>query len=313
MGVTTQNRVDAAHARSHLDVHIHAVVRQDDHHFGAFAAGFVDHFLHVLVLDTEGPIGHHVAWVGNRGVGEGLANDGHLHAVHLAHGVGLEDQVFKVGGLDVLCQKFDVAFEVFLDHFLHALGTEGEFPVGRHHVHAQHLAGVDHVLAVGPQGRGRTLPGIAAIEQERVWAAGFDLFDQGGQVGETADLAVGFGGLREIEVAESVRLRRTGLHTVELQELLTDDVRWATQGLTHTQVHVGFTEIHRRELRVAIGEVHEADVAELGHVVQTLSRAVMTCQEVFVIQSHAPSGGHGQHLHEFTTTEAHKHSFSIDH
>jgi hypothetical protein len=39
------------------------------------------------------------------------------------------------------------------------------------------------------------LPGVAAVEQQRAGAAGLDALDQGGQVGEAADLAVGLAAL----------------------------------------------------------------------------------------------------------------------
>jgi hypothetical protein len=60
----------------------------------------------------------------------------HLHAVHLAHHVGLEHRVAEVGGLDVLRDEVDLALEVALDDLLHALHAVGELPVAGHHVHA---------------------------------------------------------------------------------------------------------------------------------------------------------------------------------
>jgi hypothetical protein len=70
----------------------------------------------------------------------------------------------------------------------------GRFPVQGHHIDAERLAGVDHVLGVGPQRRAGALPGVAAVEQQRARAAGLHALDQRGQVGEAADLAVGLGG-----------------------------------------------------------------------------------------------------------------------
>jgi hypothetical protein len=178
-------------ARGHLEVDVHAVVREHDNDLGALGAGFVDRLLHVVVLDAEGPVRHHPARVGDRRVGEGLADHGDLDAVHFAQAVGFEHLVAEVRGLDVLGEKFDLALKVLFDDFQHALVAEGELPVRGHHVHAQQLAGIDHVLALGPQGGGRTLPGVAAVEQQRVGASRAQALDQGRQVGEAADLAVG--------------------------------------------------------------------------------------------------------------------------
>ena len=81
MRVAAEDGVDAAHARGHLQVDVHAVVRQHDDHLRALGARRVDGLLHVLFLDAEGPVGDHVARVGDRRVGEGLADDRDLHAV----------------------------------------------------------------------------------------------------------------------------------------------------------------------------------------------------------------------------------------
>ena len=80
--------------------------------------------------------------------------------------------------------------------------------------------------------------------------------------------------------------------------------------LGDAQVHIGLAEVDGHQLRVAVGEVQEADVAELRQVVQRLSRARLGGQHVLVVQGHAARTGDGQHLHEFTTAEAHKYSFS---
>ncbi|MDT4868263.1 hypothetical protein FQZ97_1032150 [compost metagenome] len=97
-----------------------------------------------------------------------------------------------------------------------------------------------------------------------------------------------------------------------LEQTLAHDVRRAAHGFGHAQVHVGLAEVDRHQLRMAVGEVQEADIAELGQVVHRLARARLAGQHILVIQSHAARAGHGEHLHEFTTTEAHKHSLTID-
>jgi hypothetical protein len=76
--------------RGHLEVDVHAVVRQHDDDLRAGGAGFVDRLLHVLFLDAEAPVRRLPARVGDRRVGEGLADDGDRHAVHVLHHEGLE-------------------------------------------------------------------------------------------------------------------------------------------------------------------------------------------------------------------------------
>jgi hypothetical protein len=128
------------------------------------------------------------------------------------HHVGLEHRVAEVVGLDVLGDEVELACEVLLDDLLHALHAERELPVAGHHVHRQRLAGVDHVLAVGPQRGGAALPGVAAVEQQRARAAGLHALDQRGQVREAADLAVAARGALEVEVGVGVRQRRARAH-----------------------------------------------------------------------------------------------------
>jgi len=107
--------------------------------------------------------------------------------------------------------KSDLALEVVFDDLFDALGSIGEFPVAGHHIHAEQFASIDHVLAFAPHGGAGTLPGVAAIEQQRTGAGGTDFLDQRRQVGEAADLAVGFRRLLEIEVGEGVASNVPGL------------------------------------------------------------------------------------------------------
>ena len=168
MRVAAEDGVDAAHARRHLDVHVHAVVRQQDHDLGAFLAAFVHLFLHFFVADAERPVGEGETVVGDRRVGEGLTDNGNLDLVHLADDIRLEHAFLAEAGVEhVLRQELDLALEVLVDDFLDARIAVGEFPVPGHHVDTEQFARVHHVLAVGPERGRRALPGIAAVEQQR--------------------------------------------------------------------------------------------------------------------------------------------------
>ncbi len=169
----------------------------------------------------------------------------HRHAVDLAHHVGLEHRVAEVGGLDVLGDEVDLAGEVLLDDLLHPLHAVGELPVAGHHVHAQQLAGVDHVLRLGPQRGGRALPGVAAVEQQRAGAAGLQALDQRGQVREAADLAVAPRGLLEVEVGERMRHRRAGRHPGRLQQVLAHQVRQLALHGADAEVDARLAEVDR--------------------------------------------------------------------
>jgi hypothetical protein len=96
--VATHDGINTFDATGHFQVDIHAVVTDEDDDLDTFATGLVRHLLHVFVLNAKGPVGHHVARVGNRRVGERLANDGAGHAVDLADPVG-----FARGNFDATC------------------------------------------------------------------------------------------------------------------------------------------------------------------------------------------------------------------
>ena len=135
-----------------------------------------------------------------------MADDGARHAIDLADHIRLEDRVAKIIGLDVLGNKVHLAREIFLDDFLDAFHAQGEFPMTGHHVNTQQFAGIDHVLAVGPQAGARTLPGVTAVEQQSTGAAGLHALDQRGQVRKTTDFAVALGSIFIVQVSQRMGL-----------------------------------------------------------------------------------------------------------
>jgi hypothetical protein len=172
-----------------------------------------------------------------------------------------------------------------VDDFHHALGAEGRLPVRRHDVDAELDAGIDHVLGVGPQRGGRALPGVAAVEQQGTGTLCTDLVDQGLEVGKAADLAVDLGRFGEIEIGEGVRFGAAGLDAVLLQQVLADDMRYCALRRSDADVDVGLAEPHRQQLGVAIGEVHEGNVAMARHVVEIGGR--LAGQRGLAVQRHA--------------------------
>jgi hypothetical protein len=265
--VPAEDRVDAAHARGELEVHVHAVVRQQHHHLRALGAHLVHQLLQARFLDAEGPLRDHVARIGDRRVGEGLADHGERNAVHRAQRVGLEDGILEIGGLHVLREELHRR-ELFLDRRLHALGAVSELPVRGHEVDAQELLRADHVRAFGPQRGGRTLPGVAAVQQQRVRARRAQTLDQRGEVRVAADLAVAVRGALEIEIGEGMRRCAARGDAEMFQERLAHQVRRAALGRAHAEIHARLAEIDGPELRVRVGHVQERYVAERRHLVE---------------------------------------------
>ena len=163
MRVAAQNHVDTRYARRHFQVNIHTIVRQKHDGLRTFGTCFVDRFLHLHVLYTECPIRHLPAWIGNRRIWKRLTDDGEGHAIHLFQHIRFENWVFKVFGFDVLRYKINFTSEILLNDFHHTSFAVGELPVRCHHIHAQQLANVNHVLCIRPQAGRATLPRVATV------------------------------------------------------------------------------------------------------------------------------------------------------
>jgi hypothetical protein len=129
----------------------------------------------LILADAEGPVGDKALGVGDRRVGKGLADHCHAVAVELPHRVRLEDVAADVvvyrhaleqrifGGIGVVREEF--ALEGF-DVVEHLVLAVGELPVPGHDIHAEEIGGLDHIATAGPQRGARTLPGIAAVEEQ---------------------------------------------------------------------------------------------------------------------------------------------------
>ena len=138
-------------------------MREHHDHLGTFGPDLIDHLLHVVVLNAEGPVGHHITRIRNRRIRKGLANHRNRNAVLLTNYIRLEDWITKIRGLHILGQKLNVTSEILFDDFLYPLRAQREFPVGAHHIDPEQLAGIDHILTLGPKRGCRPLPGVTAI------------------------------------------------------------------------------------------------------------------------------------------------------
>ena len=87
-------------------------------------------------------------------------------------------------------------------------------------------------------------------------------------MGKATDLAVALGGTLEIEIAEGMRLGRAGTNTELLEQRLAHQMRRAVETTGHTQIDTGLAEIHRQQLRMAVGEMQQRHIAKAGQVVE---------------------------------------------
>src|SRR5687767_14040313 len=202
-----------------------------------------------------------MARIGDRDVGERLAYDGDGYAVDLSRNVRLEHGITEVRRAHVLRDELDPPLQLGIDRLLYTRGAVGELPVAGHDVDPQQLRARDHVRAAGPQGRGRALPGIAAVEQQRPRPLRAHAFYQRGEVREAADPSVAARGILEIEMRVSVGQAAAGLDAVVLEQRLTDEMRRPALRPEQADVRVRFAEVEGIELRVAIRQVEQGDIA----------------------------------------------------
>jgi len=284
-------------------------VRQQQHQPRALGARGVDLLLQVLLLDAELPVGDEVARIGDRRIRKGLADDGHRHAGHLAQHIGRKHRIAEVGGLDVVRDEVDAALQFLVDDLAHALHAVGELPMAGHDVDAEQPACVDHVLAPGPQRRGRALPGVAAVEQQRARTAGLEPLDERGQVREAADRAVALGRAFEVEAGVGMRERAARGDVRCLQEALADQMRPVPGHRAETEVDAGLAEVQRPQLRVAVGEVQQADEAAAATQRRQLVQRLFGRRGIGLgpaTERHAGGAGSRQHLKEFAAAEVHR-------
>lgn len=91
-------------------------------------------------------------------------------------------------------------------------------------------------------------------------------------MGKAAELAIGPDRRFEIEAGEGMRLWRTRCDPALAQQLLAHQMRRAPDRFAHADVDAWLAELHRQELRMAIGKMYQVDVAEARHVVEFARR-----------------------------------------
>jgi len=261
MGVAAENDVDAGDPARHLLVHVKAVMAQHHDDLGSFGADLVDHGLHVLFADAEGEFGKHPARVGDRHIGKGLADDRDLDATAFEELVGFEQlcRLVPFGVKDVLAQRGKgQAFDQFGD----PVGAQGEFPVKGHRIGLQRVHHVDHILPLGVVAGIGAVPGIAAVQQQRVGPVGADGVHHVGDPVHAAHPAICPGQRREIVIGQRIGRGAAILDPVEAAEIGAGDMGHLPLGRADAQVHLGLAEIDRHQLGVDVGDMDQGQVAE---------------------------------------------------
>ena len=160
-----------------------------------------------------------------------------------------------------------------------------------HHIDAQRLAGIDHILRIRPQRRARTLPGVAAIKQKCAGTTGLHALDQRRKVRKATDLAVSLGGFLEIQIGVGVRLKGIGFETEMFEQVFANQVRNLAELIAKAKIDVGLAKIDRQQLGMAVGNVQQTDIAKFWQVIQ-FGRTLFGQRDI-TVQTHATRCGNG--------------------
>src|SRR6266446_2097358 len=143
------------------------------------------------------------------------------------------------------------------------VGPEREFPMPHHGVGAEHGHAIDHVLPLGDERRVAVLPGIAAIEENDLFAALCpDCFEHRRDAVEPAHPAISLRERGEVVGRKRVSRRRRWRNAVTLEQRRAGHMRHLPPCLADPDIDRRFAEIDRHQLRMEVGDVDERDVAK---------------------------------------------------
>ncbi len=138
-----------------------------------------------------------------------------------------------------------------------------------HRLDAEQVCGLDHVGALHGVGLPGALPEIAAVEQQRAPGAGIGAqpVDQRLQMRKAAELAEPYRGLLEIEAGEGIGVGAVGPDAETVEKGAADQMRRPALHRADAEIDARLAKIHRQQLRMGIGHVQDARIAEALEVV----------------------------------------------
>ena len=129
------------------------------------------------------------------------------------------------------------------------------------------------------------------------------MLDESRQMGKATHLAILLCRTVKIQVGQRMRLARAWLEAVKLQQMITHEMGGLAKLAVKTQVDAGLAEIDGLELSMTVGEMHQVHIAKFGQVIQRTGCLLRLTQAR--LEHQACSRGHGHHLQELTTIQAH--------
>src|SRR5690554_1240565 len=122
-------------------------------------------------------------------------------------------------------------------------------------------------------------------------------------MGKTTHLAVGARGFDKIEMRKGVRFKRTRRNAEMTQQMLADQVRYASGHVADAQIDIGLTEMHGQQLCVTIGQMQQAHVAKSREIVKRFGAFRRLCE--IARERHSARSGNSENMQKFTAAERH--------
>ena len=268
--MTTEHGIQSGHTFGHLDIHVHAVMRQQYHCIRFFIAtdGF-DQIGHIAFTQAKRPVREKLLRIGVSGTWKGLSHHSDACTADFLDYIRAESMagVFIIQPatiiffhhLRILVTEQGFLFDAHVladkvtlkqcDVTQHFVFTIGEFPVTDHDVQSQNIGGFHHVDAARPQRCAGTLPQVTAVQCQRILASASLLtqhIEQGFNLRITTGFAVLFGRLQEIQIGIGIRFGAIRIESHLLHQFVADDMWRSAVGVTDAQIDIGLTEINRQ-------------------------------------------------------------------
>src|SRR5208283_2081754 len=93
-------------------------------------------------------------------------------------------------------------------------------------------------------------------------AIGFQLLDQRCEMGKPTDRTVSARRMRIVDASECVRIAAPAWNGKALEQRFPNQMRWSPRRIAHADIAVRLAEIIGQQLRVAVREVQQVDVAK---------------------------------------------------
>ena len=172
-----------------------------------------------------------------------------------------------------------------------------------HRVGMQQLDAIDHVLPARAVRRKRALPGVAAVEQQHLVAAfRAHRIDRGREPVEPADAAVAQRERGKVLRGQRIGGGRPGRDAEAREKIAAGDVRNRAARLAGAEIDRRLAEMHRKQLRMQVGEMQQRDVADRVETQQLVLREALLRESARPAGRHE-RGGRGGDLEEFAARE----------